>query len=177
MGRKSSIKKIKRDNSASKNIEAALAMHLYEKAHSPITTRFKGMGLAECDVISVSPSDYTWEWEIKISRADFKKDFTKAKHENMINEKNTRTRKGTTEFLTTNYFSFVCPTGLISPEEVPEYAGLLYFNEDMSFTVAKKPKLLHKTKATDKLLRKLSHNLTCKLVFKKTGEQPPEEMV
>jgi hypothetical protein len=54
------------------------------------------MGLAECDVISVSQSDYTWEWEIKISRADFRKDFTKQKHENMVNEKNTRTRKGTT---------------------------------------------------------------------------------
>ena len=47
----------------------------------------------------------------------------------------------------------------------------------MSFTVAKKPRLLHKTKATEKLLRKLAHNLTCKLVFKKTGEQPPHELL
>ena len=58
MSRKSSIKKIKRDNSQSKNIESALAMYLYEKQHSPITTRFTGYGLAECDVISQIDEKY-----------------------------------------------------------------------------------------------------------------------
>ena len=73
MSRKSSIKKIKRNNSQSKNIEAALSMYLYEKQHSPITTRFTGYGLSECDVISISKSDYIYEYEIKISRSDFKR--------------------------------------------------------------------------------------------------------
>jgi hypothetical protein len=36
MSRKSSVNKIKRDNSKSKNIEASLCMYLYEKSHSPI---------------------------------------------------------------------------------------------------------------------------------------------
>ena len=58
MGRKSSIRKIKRSNVASKNIEASLVMYLYEKQHSPITTHFTGYGLSECDVISISKSDY-----------------------------------------------------------------------------------------------------------------------
>ena len=65
MSRKSSINKIKRNNSQSKNIEASLSMHLYEKQHSPITTRFTGYGLSECDVISISKSDYIYEYEIK----------------------------------------------------------------------------------------------------------------
>jgi hypothetical protein len=51
MSRKSSINKIKRDNSKSKDISAAFVMYLYEKSHSPISTRFTGMGLSECDVI------------------------------------------------------------------------------------------------------------------------------
>ena len=167
MGRKSSIKKIKRDNSASKNIEAALSMHLYEKQHSPITTRFTGMGLQECDVISVSKSDYIYEYEIKTSRADFKKDFIKEKHTHMINESSTKVVRGQTLYLLPNYFTFVVPFGLVSEEEVPEYAGLMYMNDDSSFTVVKKPKLLHKVKANEEFIRKLAHNLTCKLVFKK----------
>ena len=114
MGRKSSINKIKRDNSKSKNIEAALVMYLYQKSHSPITTRFTGMGLQECDVISVSKSDYIYEYEIKISRQDFKKDFIKEKHNHILNEKFTYVRKGEQLYRVCNYFNYVVPKDLIS---------------------------------------------------------------
>jgi len=167
MGRKSSINKIKRDNSQSKNIEAAMCMYLYEKSHSPITTHFTGMGLMECDVLSISKADYIYEYEIKISRADFKKDFIKEKHTHIINEKYTRTRKGALVYLLPNYFNFVTPKDLISIDEVPDYAGLIYMNEDSSFTIVKKPKLLHKTKANEAFIRQVAHNLSCKLIFKK----------
>ena len=167
MGRKSSINKIKRDNSKSKNIEAAMCMYLYEKSHSPITTHFTGMGLMECDVLSISKADYIYEYEIKISRADFKKDFIKEKHTFIINEKYTRTRKGELVYLLPNYFNFVVPRDLISVDEVPDYAGLIYMNEDSSFTIVKKPKLLHKTKANEAFIRQVAHNLSCKLIFKK----------
>jgi hypothetical protein len=167
MGRKSSINKIKRDNSKSKNIEAALVMSLYQKGHSPITTKFTGMGLQECDVISVSKSDYIYEWEIKISRSDFKKDFIKEKHSHILNEKFTYTRKGEKLWRVTNYFNYVVPKDLISLGEVPEYAGLVYINDDLTFEVIKKPKLLHKIKADDKFIRQLAHNLSCKLIFNK----------
>ena len=90
MSRKSSIRKVKQDSLKSGDIESALCMHLYEKRHSPITTRFKGMGLQECDVVSVSSSGYIYEYEIKISRGDFRKDFIKEKHEYMAEGKSTR---------------------------------------------------------------------------------------
>ena len=167
MGRKSSINKIKRDNSKSKNIEAAMCMYLYEKSHSPITTHFTGMGLMECDVLSISKADYIYEYEVKISRADFEKDFIKEKHTHIINEKYTRTRKGSLVYLLPNYFNFVTPKDLISIDEVPDYAGLIYMNEDSSFTIVKKPKLLHKTKANEAFIRQVAHNLSCKLIFKK----------
>jgi len=167
MGRKSSIRKIKRDNSASSNIEASLVMHLYEKAHSPITTRFTGMGLAECDVVSISKAGYIYEYEIKTSRLDFKRDFIKEKHQNMLNENCTKVYRGEQLWLTANYFTFVTPEGLIQQDEVPEYAGLMWISESGEFTVVKKPKLIHKTKADERFIRQLAHNLTCKLVFKK----------
>ena len=167
MSRKSSINKIKRDNSKSKNIEAALVMYLYEKKHSPISSKVKISGLQECDVISVSKSDYIYEYEIKISRQDFKKDFIKEKHNHILNEKFTYMRTGEQLFRVCNYFNYVVPKDLISLDEVPDYAGLIYINEDFSFDVVKKPKLLHKTKATPNFIRQLAHNLSCKLIFNK----------
>mgnify|MGYP005847233603 CR=1 FL=1 len=142
-------------------------MYLYEKRHSPITTRFKGMGLQECDVLSVSKSNYIYEYEIKVSRGDFKKDFTKKKHNHIINEKFTRKRKGEIQYNVCNYFNYVVPYGLVSVEEVPDYAGLIYFNDNFSFEVKKKPKLIHKTKASEAFIRKVAHNLSCKLIFNK----------
>ncbi len=169
MSRKSSINKIKRDNSLSKSIESAMCMYLYEKSHSPITTRFTGSGLMECDVLSVSKSDYIYEYEIKVSRADFRKDFIKEKHVNIINEKYTRTRKGELIYLLPNYFNFVTPRDLISIEDIPEYAGLIYI-DDNGFEIIKKPKLLHKTKANPEFIKKVAHNLSCKLVFNKISK-------
>ena len=166
MSRKSSINKIKRDNSKSKNIEAALCMYLYLKGHSPISSHVTISQLSECDIISVSKSDYIYEYEIKISRADYKKDFIKEKHSQMIRENHTKIVKGEMMYLSPNYFNFITPRGLISLEEVPEYAGLIYINDDFTFEVIKKPLLLHKTKASPEFIRKLAHNLSCKLVFK-----------
>jgi hypothetical protein len=174
MSRKSSINKIKRSNAMSKNIDSLLSMWLYEKGHSPITNHVKQIsGLGECDVISISKSDYIYEYEVKISRSDFKADFKKEKHQLMLEGKGTKERlikeNNTidTWYLTPNYFYFVVPRDLISIEEVPEYAGLMYMDENLQFEIIKKSPLIHKTKATNNFIRQLSHNLTCKLVFKK----------
>lgn len=183
MGRKSSINKIKRSNAISKDIESSLVMNLYEKGHSPISTHFTGYGIGEADVISVSKSDFIYEYEVKISRSDFQADFKKDKHKAMserksvefINESITDGRD--VWYLNPNYFYFVVPENLISIDEVPEYAGLIYVKEQqigktedkkvLVFDIIKKPPMLHNIKATRGFIRQLSHNLTCKLVFKK----------
>lgn len=175
MTRKSSIKKIKRNNSESKNIESALAMFLYLKGHSPISTRARISELSECDVISISKSNYIYEYEIKISRSDFKADFNKEKHKLMLERNCTKVRMikednqkiKETLYLTCNYFNFVVPTGLVTRDEIPEYAGLIYMDENLKFEIIKKAPILHKEKASYNFIRKLSHNLTCKLVFNK----------
>ena len=43
-----------------------------------------------------------------------------------------------------NKFFYAVPAGLIKKEEVPEYAGLLYINEDLSVTKIKDGKFIHK---------------------------------
>jgi hypothetical protein len=42
------------------------------KNHTPISN-ITISEMQECDVISVSKSDYIYEYEVKISRADYKK--------------------------------------------------------------------------------------------------------
>jgi hypothetical protein len=165
MSRKSSINKIKRSNLASKDIEAGLVMELYQKGHSPISTHATIQGLQECDVISISKSDYIYEYEVKISRSDFKADFKKPKH-TLITEKKFMIENF---YKVPNYFYFVVPENLVKVDEIPEYAGLMYVNESGVYNIVKKAPIIHKTKASNDFIRALSHQLTCKLVFKKVS--------
>lgn len=56
-------------------------------------------------------------YEIKVSRGDFKHDI-----EQFAKKQESALRNST-------QFYFVCPQGLIKPEEVPEVSGLIYVNE------------------------------------------------
>ena len=95
-------------------------------------------------------------------------DFKKEKHKLMLEKASViDSNINDVWYYTPNYFYFVVPLNLVSIDEIPEYAGLIYINELLGFETIKKAPLLHKIKATDTFIRKLSHNLTCKLVFKK----------
>jgi len=135
-------------------------------------------GVGEADFLSVNKSLFITEYEIKVSKSDFKADFRNkvAKHKRMVGELISR-RKWTGHCKTTNegiyeeweeiqkpfvnYFFFVCPKDLISIEEVPDYAGLIYAEEiSMNYkdytrvicTQIKKPKRFHMDKVSDKVL-------------------------
>lgn len=60
-------------------------------------------------------------YEVKVERSDFLRDTKWHKYFDMCHE-----------------FSFVCPTGIIQPEEVPEQAGLIYYNPDKQSLTTKK---------------------------------------
>lgn len=74
----------------------------------------------ESDVLKITRSGYAYEFEIKISRADFKNDFKHKKKKHTLLESKESGSK------IPNYFYYVVPEGLVSEEEVPEYAGLIY---------------------------------------------------
>lgn len=69
----------------------------------------------ESDALYVSKSGYVHEFEIKISRSDFLRDKNK-----YLRHKKIPSGQGPT------FFYYVCPPDLISPGEIPEYAGLAY---------------------------------------------------
>lgn len=73
------------------------------------------LGKWEADILEITKAGYLYEFEVKISRRDFALDSAKGRKYEVL-EAGERV----------NYFSYIVPEGLISPEEVPDWAGLIY---------------------------------------------------
>lgn len=130
----------------------------------------------ESDVFSLTKAGYSIEIEVKISRADYIKDFKKAVKHRLLtnyNRNNCLYKKSYTsgtdwgyglgkygrldgfacwvEFCKPqekipNRFYYACPVDLIKVDEVPGYAGLIYVDQNGRLSVVKKAPLLHKLK-------------------------------
>lgn len=89
----------------------------------------------EMDIFRMLKNWYVYEYEIKISKNDYKNDFDKKnKHELMKQWKRE-----------CNKFFFIVPKWLIKIEDIPEQYWLIYYNIDTNkFTEVKKPNFLHK---------------------------------
>ena len=140
----------------------------------------------ESDKLIWTKSGYIYEFEIKISRADFKNDFKNKKEKHLILKGPTeeerfmpyfyenyeynkhlyksfddyvaRTEKDSSYLIANhrrpNYFYYAVPEGLIQPEEVPEYAGLIWILKEYrdvrsAYTIPKQAPALHKQKYKD----------------------------
>lgn len=144
----------------------------------------------ESDFFAISKSGYSVEVEVKVSRADFKKDFTHKTDKHKIFSRHKElavclaSQKSGTSYKTVwnrelkiwektdeatyvqfvkpceqlpNKFYYASPEGLINPEEVPAYAGLIYTQkEDImkpTYWIEKPAPFLHKhKKCFDKVL-------------------------
>lgn len=139
----------------SDEINLKLQRELRSRQHDFVIPNFYFGGF-EADVFSVLRSGYTEEYEIKIAKADFKKDFSKTEiAERRWNKelgKALTIRQGNKKHdlilqgKRTNRFYFVVPDGLIDIREIPEHAGLIYFKDGWRFNYVKPAKLLHKNK-------------------------------
>ncbi len=140
----------------------------------------------ESDKLLWTKAGYIYEFEIKISRADFRNDFKhkQAKHLILASTKFKECQEPILQMLfeerkkkwheisdeeirrsfcdperitrnkrLPNYFYYAVPEGLIEPEEVPAYAGLLWLAKDYKYGGGiirkKEAPCLHKTKYTD----------------------------
>jgi len=133
----------------------------------------------ESDFFAISKSGYSVEVEVKVSRQDFKKDFTHKTDKHKIftrrneiavclpctrfgisseSRYNPETKKyekhSESSYINfvkpfeklPNKFFYACPEGLIKPEEVPSYAGLIYTRSLYQGTIVKPAPFLHKNK-------------------------------
>ena len=132
----------------------------------------------ESDKLLETKSGYIYEFEVKISRADFKNDFKhkQAKHLVLMgSEKSGKTHLPCYEQMIEwnkhnpgsiekrygndprylvdaqkkpNYFYYAVPEGLISVEDIPEYAGLVYVTQS-NIQIIKKAPRLHSVRYSD----------------------------
>ncbi len=113
---------------------------------------------SEMDILKLTPAGVLSEYEIKISRADFKADLNKNTGWKDGGGKKHHALSGGRRAC--NKFYFVVPEDLITVEECPRYAGLIYYHPDYhyDFTYAKTAPTLHKEK--DKIpLREIASRL------------------
>lgn len=99
------------------------------------------------------------EFEIKISRSDFKADAKKEKATQLVNGFYIAWGQQR-EIRRPNYFYYIVPDGLISVDEVPSYAGLGYAQSRFYIRIVKQPARLHAGKINDWQKRQLHRALT-----------------
>lgn len=114
--------------------------------------------VGESDFISVTKNGMIHEIEIKISKADFKNDFTKKKRHQWLNQKSVTSFKGLGGKIINktyircvepvydkgnhlpNYFYYALPKGLIKLEDIPDYCGVIEVDEQGFTTQIRSPK-------------------------------------
>jgi hypothetical protein len=152
------------------DIQYGLWIHLWRKGHSFITPNAHLLSTGEMDMCSIMKSGKVCEYEIKISRSDFKADFKKDKHRLIglrlqgVTEERIVNRWGVDfgakRIATPNHFSYVVPENLVAIEEVPAWAGLIYVSPRnvYSLSVVKRALQIHPD-IDDSIPKQLGHKL------------------
>lgn len=108
----------------------------------------------EADLIGITKANYMYEYEIKITKQNFMKDFTKSKHRIMHRTPKTGNPR------IPNYFSYVAPLNAM-PICIPDNAGLIEVvksgrsQHGMYFTEIRKPHKIHEQKVSEKGIIKM----------------------
>ena len=146
----------------SKDIQDVLMIDNYSK---PLQiANYSGIGF-EADVLMITKAKLVYEYEIKTSKADFKKDFTKISKHKIYSDKNPHLVKQRNYPKKPNYFYYVCVEGLIKVSEIPSYAGLIYITKKgLSKEIKKAPKL-HSYKFPDSMVWQIATTLTARIKF------------
>jgi hypothetical protein len=100
----------------------------------------------ECDVVEITPAGYAYEYEMKLSVADFRKDIEKCYgYKNAKVYKHEQMKRG----LHLNYFYYVVPEDMIKSADVPQYAGLIYVEGKYFRVIKAAPKLSKERKGLE----------------------------
>lgn len=146
-----------------KDINKFLEIHYSNAKYTMSNVYFFGHPYSETDFLVIQDKGYIYDIEVKISRGDFAADFKKVSKHSIL-EKGNYTAKykypylkedGTREWVNPgdpiphkrpNRFYYCVPEGLVSKNEVPKYAGLLYVKSSGVIEKIKEAPLLTKEK-------------------------------
>lgn len=117
----------------------------------------------ESDFFFITKSDYATEIEVKTNRSDYFADFNKSQKHDVLQTGQTNIGDEEKPWIRNrrrpNKFYYCVPENLISVDEIPDYAGLMYFyNDYRGIRTIKPAPFLHKKKHdfTRSLLKKFS---------------------
>jgi hypothetical protein len=139
-------------------ITVLLQRQLWEQGHNFV---IKGLTYqnSEMDIITIT-NDQVNEFEIKTDRVDFARDFKKCIFMGRAINKHGLLKAGKA---ITNRFWFVCPTGLIDEDHLPDYCGLMYFLDkpigEKQFQIIREAPLLHSERVTPGFYKTLAGRL------------------
>jgi len=114
----------------------------------------------ECDVLEISEAGYATEYEVKISKEDFNRDSGKSITFRSIDCEDLRktvVKYNSVDRVT--YFYFVVPYRMVSADDVPDFAGLIFYHQDGYLQKVKEAKRLRETPITDNERAKLRKKL------------------
>jgi hypothetical protein len=152
-------------------IQRLLFQDLVDKGHGHIAPNCCALG-NEADLLSITQAGFVNEYEIKISRSDFKADKKKIhKHRRYMNANDEFTTQRTRQQLIPSVFYYVVPAGMVELSEVPHYAGLIEVKaveprrNSLPFVlvVTKKAPRLHKEKTVDAVKNRITNCLMWKV--------------
>jgi len=107
-------------------IELGVTEWLLKRGYTSVITHFYPRWWHECDVYSITKAGYGIEIEAKVSVADFRADFKKKrKHTCLAAAVRADCPIGFAIGVPRQYYIAV-PRNLVSADDVPDYAGLLY---------------------------------------------------
>lgn len=145
--KKKSIKNItaaKSEELTSKDIAEALRLKFFSHKYL-INNAF--IYEWESDFFSITELDYAFEFEIKVTKGDFKDDFNK-KEKHVLLE----SADPSGFYRKPNKFFYATPKNLLATSEVPSYAGLIEINPvDRVANIVKDAPYLHKEKQLEPL--------------------------
>jgi hypothetical protein len=152
-------------STTTKVIEKVLIQNLADRQFPIYLRNYQNGGFSEADIFGISKSGQMYEFEIKVSRADFKNDFKNknykhdllsngdAKHTYNLWKKGRKTNETYDRIVLPNRFYYACPEGLIQINEVPIYAGLIYISESGKYIEIKPAPLIHHYKANEAIYK------------------------
>lgn len=115
-----------------RDIQARLMVDRYKRNF--VLPNYTPPGWYECDVFELTEAGYMREYEIKLTRGDFKADAEKAKRDRLrfiegkwtqLEKERKHVRLAARDVQGPCLFWYVTPKGLLDPSEVPEWAGLI----------------------------------------------------
>ena len=158
-------------------IEKSIIKNLADRAFPIYLTHYDRQGFNEADVLGISGAGMIYEYEIKVSRADYLADFRNKQHKHLILSrgegvntyakwvKGKRTDDTYDLVVLPNKFYYACPVDLITISDLPPYAGLIYITDEGKYIEIKPAPIIHRTKADEIIYKSIAATLSERLVW------------